>query len=71
MAKQSSPRNKFIRFIGLGFQLGATIYFAVWIGKKLDAYFGYEKAFTFGVMIFAFIGTMYSIIKQLNKIQDN
>ena len=68
---QNKPLNKFIRLSGLGIQIGATLYIAAYLGKKLDQHYGFEKLFTSSFVIFAFIVSMYSLIKQLKKIQDD
>ncbi|MEI6865239.1 AtpZ/AtpI family protein [Flavicella sp.] len=62
--------NKFLRFTGIGIQLGGSIYIFSYIGKKLDAYFGFEKVITLSLVLFAFVVTMYSIIQQLKKMED-
>lgn len=67
---QKNQLNKFLRFTGIGIQLGATIYFAAYFGKKLDAYFGFEKVLTLSLVLFAFVISMYSMSQQLKKIQD-
>ncbi|KAB8151355.1 hypothetical protein EZY14_018635 [Kordia sp. TARA_039_SRF] len=72
--KEKKPKkqlNKLIRFTGLGIQMGVTFYLAAYFGKKLDAYYGNEKKIiTFIFIIIALVGTMYSVIIQLKKIQD-
>jgi len=69
--KSKKPLNKYIRFTSIGFQLGATIYLAVYIGKKLDNYFLMEKKlFTLGFILFGLIASIWSIVKQLEKINN-
>ena len=65
------PLNKFIRLSGVGIQLGVTIYVSAYFGKKLDAYFGFEKAITLSLILISFVLSMYSILHQLKKIQDD
>ncbi len=66
------PLNKFIRLSGVGLQIGITIYLASFFGKKLDAYYQNEKNyFTLILILFAFIGSMFSLMIQLKKIQEN
>lgn len=67
---QSKPLNKFLRFTGIGIQLGATIYISAYFGKKLDVYFGFEKVITLSLVLFAFVISMYSILQQLKKMED-
>lgn len=68
---QKKPLDKFIRLSGVGIQLGATIYLSAYFGKKLDIYFGYEKAITISLILFSFVISMYSLLQQLKKIQDD
>ncbi len=72
MSKKSKGQlNKYIRFTGIGFQLGATIYLAVYLGKKLDNYFLMEKKlFTLGFILIGLIASIWSIVKQLEKISN-
>tara|TARA_B100000809_G_scaffold241045_1_gene263891 strand:- start:1382 stop:1603 length:222 start_codon:yes stop_codon:yes gene_type:complete len=67
---KNKPLNKFLRFTGIGIQLGATIYIFSYFGKKLDAYFGFEKVITLSMVLFAFVISMYSILQQLKKMED-
>ena len=65
------PLNQFIRLSGVGLQMGITIYLAAYVGKKIDAHFGFEKNYTTIVLIlFAFIGSLVSLMVQLKKIND-
>lgn len=68
---QKKPLNKYIRLSGVGLQLGITIYVASYFGKKLDVYFGFENAITLSLILFSFVISMYSILLQLKKIQDD
>jgi hypothetical protein len=68
---KKNPLNKFLRFTGIGIQLGATIYIFSYLGKKLDVYFGFEKVMTLSFVLFAFLISMYSILQQLKKMEDN
>jgi len=63
--------NKFIRFSGVGIQIGITMYFAAYFGKKLDAYYGNEKKIiTLIFIVFAMIASLYSLLAQVKKTQD-
>ncbi|MFC2109097.1 AtpZ/AtpI family protein [Bacteroidota bacterium] len=69
---KKKPLNKYIRLSGVGMQMGLTIYLASYFGKKLDLHYGMEKkVFTLGLILFAFIASLYSILAQLKKIQDD
>jgi len=67
---QNKRLNKFLRFTGIGIQLGATMYIFAFFGKKLDAYFGFKNAITLSMVLFAFVITMYSILRQLKKMEE-
>lgn len=65
------PLNKFIRLTGVGLQMGITMYVAAYIGKKLDAYYGFEKKyFTLTLVIFGFLASLWSLLVQLKKINE-
>lgn len=69
--KKKKQLNKFLQLTGVGLQMGLTIYLGVWAGKKLDAYFGYEKkTFTIILTLVALVASIYSVISQLNRIND-
>lgn len=67
---QGAPLNKFIRFSGIGIQLGVTIYLAAYLGRKLDAYFGFEKVLTLSLVLVAFVISIYSMLQQLKKMEE-
>ncbi|MDP6921383.1 MAG: AtpZ/AtpI family protein [Lutibacter sp.] len=71
MSKKKKQLPKFVRLSGLAFQMGITIYLGAYVGKKLDAYAGYSgKTFTLIGILFAFCVSMYSLLLQLKKIND-
>jgi uncharacterized membrane protein YfcA len=48
--------------------MGATIFIFAWLGKKLDAYFDFEKNWMTLLMILIALGvSLYAILKQLKK----
>jgi F0F1-type ATP synthase assembly protein I len=62
------PSNRPLILIGLASQMGLTIYICVWLGKKLDAYYHYEKVF---VVVFTLLGvflSIFTLIRQLKKL---
>jgi len=70
--KPKKQLNKYVRFSGIAFQLGATIYLAAYLGKWLDNKFLMQKKiFTLVLVIFALVVSIWSIVKQLNKINDD
>ena len=69
--KKKKQLNKFLQLTGVGLQMGITIYLGAWAGKKLDAHFGYEKkTFTIILTLVALVASIYSVISQLNRIND-
>ncbi len=68
---KKKPLNKFIRLSGVGLQMGITIYAAAYFGKKIDAHYQFEKNYiTLTLILFAFIGTLISLMAQLKKINE-
>lgn len=68
---QKKPLNKFVRLSGVGLQMGITIYLAAYFGKKIDAHYSFEKNYiTLIFILFAFIGSLVSLMAQLKKIND-
>ena len=69
--KRKKPLNTYIRFTSIGFQLGATIYFAAYIGKWLDTKFETEKkVFTLLLILISLVVSIWNITRQL-KNMDN
>jgi hypothetical protein len=69
---KNEPRNrmlsKFVRFSGMGLQMGLTIYVASLIGDWLDRTYQMEGVSFFKILtILAVFGTTYSIIRQVIK----
>ncbi len=69
--KQKKSLNKYVRFTGIAFQLGATIYLAAYVGKWLDNKFLMEKKiFTLVLILIGLIVSIWSIVKQLDRINN-
>jgi F0F1-type ATP synthase assembly protein I len=56
-----------MRYAGLGVQLGVTILVFVLIGQWADRKLGTGGILTIAAAFLGFGGTMYSLIRQLNK----
>lgn len=56
-----------MRYAGLGIQLGVTILVFVLIGQWADRKLGTGGIVTIAAAFLGFGGTMYSLIRQLNK----
>ena len=60
--------NNFLKFSGLGLQMGLTIAIFAGIGYWLDQKFETKQPyFTAGLALFGVFGGIYSVIKQLPK----
>ena len=67
--KKKKPLNKYLQLTGIAFQMGATIYLAVYIGKKLDIKYPNEKNwFTLGMTLLGLIIALYAVVVQSKKI---
>ena len=70
--KKRKQLLKYARFSGIAFQLGATIYLAAYVGKWLDNKFLMEKKiFTYTLIVVGLIATIWSINRQLIKINKD
>lgn len=58
------------RYAGLGIQLAASMVLGVFLGQWLDRKLGTGALFTIGLAFLGFGGTMYSLIRQLNREND-
>ncbi|MGB0837518.1 MAG: AtpZ/AtpI family protein [Flavobacteriaceae bacterium] len=66
------PLNNFLRLSGVGIQFGAVIWLCSRLGAYLDSYFETnDNTYTIIVVIVGFVLSMYSLIAQLKKIQDD
>lgn len=62
----------FLKLIGVGIQMGATIYLFSLIGHWMDDYLDTESnIFKLIFIIIGFIGSLASLILQLNRINRN
>lgn len=69
--KKQSGISKFVRFTGLGFQMGISIYLASLLGDWLDQKYPSEFISYYKVVtLFVIFGTMISIIRQVIKLTN-
>ena len=67
--KKKKQLNKYLQLTGIAFQMGATIYLAIYIGKKLDVKFPNEKNwFTIGMTFVGLIVALTAVVLQSKKI---
>ena len=68
---KKKPLNKYVRFTGLAFQMGGTIYLGSLLGGWLDIQFPNEnEMYTKIVTLLAVFASMYSVISQVIKITN-
>lgn len=69
--KKKNQLRKFAALSGVGIQMGVTIYLGAYFGKKLDVHFNPEnKTYTIILTLVALVISIYSVIKQLNRINN-
>ncbi len=66
---QKKPLNKALQLSGAGLQMGLTIYVGFLLGEWLDKKFELEFL-TETITLLAIFLSMYSLIKQANKINE-
>jgi len=60
-----------LRYAGLGVQLAATLLVAVLVGQWVDRKAGTDGVFTILGALLGFGGTMYSVIRELTKADED
>jgi F0F1-type ATP synthase assembly protein I len=64
--------NKYIHLTGIAFQMGATMYLAAYLGKKLDHYFQNEKKICTLLLVLLGLGvSIWNVLRQLKNINDS
>jgi membrane protein DedA with SNARE-associated domain len=64
--------NKWVRFSGMGFQMGVVIFLGVWGGTQLDEQFpNKHKLYTIFLSLFAVFIALYLVIKEVKNLSDN
>jgi F0F1-type ATP synthase assembly protein I len=73
MSEENSSGNfsKFARLSGIGLQMGITIFLGAMLGKYLDGkYPSSKKWFTIGFTLLAVAISLYNVLRQVNKINN-
>jgi len=73
LQKTNKTKNfrKFLRFSGIGVQLGVLFYIASFFGKKIDAYYNLQKPLiTMVFVLIALVVFIWNLIRQLNKLNQ-
>jgi len=69
--KKKKPLNKYLQLTGITFQMGITIYLAVYLGKWLDATYPNEKNwFTIIMTLIGLIIALYAVVIQTKKLNQ-
>jgi len=65
--------NKYVSLASIPFQIGTVVYIGSYFGKILDLKYGFVKTpwMTLIFVLFAIVLSFYSIIKQLQRINQN
>lgn len=70
--KKKNQPNSWLFFTGLGLQIGVTVYVMAYLGDILDKKYQTPKPyFAFGLVIIGLVASIYSAVKQLNKINHD
>ncbi|MCG8837002.1 AtpZ/AtpI family protein [Tenacibaculum dicentrarchi] len=69
MEKKKKPLSKYLRFTGIAFQMGLTIYLGNKLGEWLDLSYGNEnELYTKVCTLVAVFGAIFSVISQVSKL---
>tara|TARA_Y100001968_G_C19393270_1_gene736816 strand:+ start:1167 stop:1397 length:231 start_codon:yes stop_codon:yes gene_type:complete len=69
--RKKKQLNKYLALTSISFQIGLTVYIGSYIGKHLDTKYNLEKNwFTIAFVLLAMIVSIYNLIKQLNKLNN-
>ena len=69
--KKKQP-NRFLALSMLASQMGITVYLGAYLGKYLYEKYATQKAwFTISLTLFSLVISLYSVIKQVNKLNDD
>ena len=69
--KKKRPLNKYFQLTSIATQIGVTIFFGSYLGNILDEKYSFQKPwFTILLTLLALLVSMYSVIKQLEKINS-
>lgn len=63
--------RKFLKFSGIGVQLGVTMYLSSLVGAKIDAYFNFNKPWaTLFFIVLSLVLFVFNLTRQLNKLNN-
>ena len=68
---EKKKTNRFVRLSGIGAQMAGTIFLGAFLGRYLDDKYPMEKKWwTIGLTIFAVAISLYNVLKQVNRMND-
>ncbi|MBK9735465.1 MAG: AtpZ/AtpI family protein [Saprospiraceae bacterium] len=66
--EESPKTNAYLKYSGLAFQMAFVVLAAIFLGKKLDIYLGFQKPFSTIFLVLLFFSLfMYKLYKELNN----
>jgi NO-binding membrane sensor protein with MHYT domain len=68
--KKKNQLHKYLALTGVAFQMGITIYFGTYFGKKLDLHYNTNKTFTLILTLLALGISIWSVLAQLKRINN-
>jgi len=69
VSKPSKKVSRYLRLTGIGLQMGVTVFIGAYIGRWLDEEYPADKKwFTIGLTLFAVAISLYSMLKQVNRL---
>lgn len=70
--KKKKRLNRYLALTSIPFQIGITVYLGAYIGEYFDGVYQFQKPwFTIVGVLFSLIVSMYSVVKQLNKLNKS
>lgn len=68
----NADRKKWATFIGIPFQMLATVFLGYWLGSMLDNKYEVEKKWwTIGLTLFGVLVSLYQLIVQVRRLDNN
>ncbi len=70
--KEKRHVNSYMKYSGMGIQMGGIIFIGAYAGQKLDAHYQTSKPyFTVALALFSTFAALYIVLKDLIKKQDD
>jgi len=75
MMEEQTPKpkndNKFLIFMGIGFQMIAIIAVSAWLGQLIDHHYKNPKPYvTLALLLFGTVGSIWQLIKQVTHLNE-